>query len=308
MKVAIIGGTGFVGSYLQDELLARGHHPVLLVRSGSESKVNDPERCTMVQGDVLDTETVAKTVAGCDAAIYCVGILREQPNQGITFNGLQYEGAVRTMDAAVQAGVKRFLLMSANGVKPDGTPYQRTKYQAEQYLLGTSLEWTVFRPSVIYGEPRGRTEFCTELCAQLLRPPLPAPLFYEGLLPVGAGRFAMSPVHVKDVATLFVKSLDMPETAGKVFPLCGPDNLEWRTILRTLGRASGRQTLAVPAPVSIIKVAASFLEGFAFFPVTRDQLTMLMEGNTGDSSEVFDSFGVDPMRFGDDSLSYLRGT
>ena len=178
MKVALIGGTGFVGSYLVDALLDGGHVPVLMVRPGSESKLKHAGRCTTVSGDIKDPEAISKTIEGCDAAIYNVGILRESKRKGITFEAVQFEGAARTIDAAVKGGVKRFLLMSANGVKENGTPYQRTKFRAEQYLQNTQLDWTIFRPSVIFGDPRGRTEFCTALRDQLLQPPVPAPLFY----------------------------------------------------------------------------------------------------------------------------------
>jgi nucleoside-diphosphate-sugar epimerase len=77
----------------------------------------------------------------------------------------------------------------ANGVKADGTGYQRTKYMAEQYLKTTSLQWTVFRPSVLFGDPRDRMEFATQLHRDIVRSPLPAPLFYDGLVPVKAGMF-----------------------------------------------------------------------------------------------------------------------
>ncbi|MGD9388469.1 MAG: NAD(P)H-binding protein, partial [Gammaproteobacteria bacterium] len=132
MKVALFGGTGFVGSYLVDTLLAHGHTPRLLVRSGSESKVVQRERCEIVPGDIEDAAAVAECLAGADAVIYNIGLLREFPAQGITWEKMHYEGVVRVVDAAGQAGVRRFILMSANGVKPEGTGYQSTKYRAEQ--------------------------------------------------------------------------------------------------------------------------------------------------------------------------------
>ena len=98
-----------------------------------------------------------------DALIYNIGILRESPRRGVTFDELHNKAARRVMDAAAQLGVKRFLLMSANGVRPDGTAYQRSKALAEQHLRSTDLDWTIFRPSVIFGAPRGRMEFATQL-------------------------------------------------------------------------------------------------------------------------------------------------
>ena len=122
MRVAIFGSTGFVGSYLVDELLARGHVPVVLVRSGSEHKIPRRDECETVSGAIEQPEAVRRTVTGADAVIYNIGIIREYPRRGITFKALHLDGARLAMDMAGEAGAKRFLLMSANGVKAEGTP------------------------------------------------------------------------------------------------------------------------------------------------------------------------------------------
>lgn len=306
MKVALFGGTGFVGSYLVDTLLAHGHVPRLLVRPGSEDKVVQPERCEIVSGDIDDPRTVAECLQGADAAIYNIGLIREFPAKGITWEAMQYQGAARVMDAAVQAGVRRFVLMSANGVKPEGTGYQSTKYRAEQHLAGSDLDWTVFRPSVVFGEPRGREEFCSMLRDQMIKPPIPAPLFHEGLWPGGAGRFQMSPVAAENVAEAFVRALETPQSHGRIFPLGGPDAPEWREILKIIATASGKPgKLMVPAPVGAARAMAALLDRFAWFPVTRDQLQMLIEGNACDGREAWALFGIEPTRFAAESLGYL---
>ena len=305
MKDTVFGGTGYVGGYLVDELLDKGHHPVLLVRPESRHKVRHPEHCTLVDGDIASPDSIRTALSGVDAAIYNIGILREFPNNGVTFEALHFEGARRAMDAAKEAGVRRFLLMSANGVKADGTGYQRTKYMAEQHLESTGLDWTVFRPSVLFGDPRGQMEFATQLYRDIVRSPLPAPLFYGGLLPFKAGEFRMSPVHVKDVASVFVKALEMPDTTRQIFPLCGPASLSWKQIIKTIAAAAGTTKLALPAPALLLKGLASALDQFDFFPITRDQLTMLMEGNTCDGHNGFHSFDLEPTRFDTTTLSYL---
>lgn len=307
MRVTVFGGTGFVGGYLVDALLAGGHEPVLLVRPGSGHKVQQAGRCTLVQGDIADSGAVKQAVAGADAVIYNIGILREFPSKGVTFDALHFEAARRAMDAAQAAGVSRFLLMSANGVKADGTAYQRSKYMAEQYLATTGLDWTVFRPSVLFGDPRGRMEFASRLLRDIVRSPLPAPLFFDGLLPLDAGGFRMSPVHVNDVAAVFVRALDMPETVGRIFGLCGPAALAWKDILQIIARAAGTTKRALPAPVLPLKALAMLLEQYAFFPITRDQLTMLMEGNTCDEPGAFRIFALEPVAFNEANLAYLRG-
>ena len=127
-RVGLVGGTGFVGSYLVDQLLDNGMHPVLLVRPGSEHRVERAESCTIISGTVDDSEALNQLAADSDAMIYNIGILREFPKRDITFEHLQYEAACRSMDAAVANNVSRFLLMSANGVKAGGTSYQDSKY------------------------------------------------------------------------------------------------------------------------------------------------------------------------------------
>jgi uncharacterized protein YbjT (DUF2867 family) len=306
MRVAIFGGTGFVGSYIIDALVERGHQPVALVRQGSEDKLRHPNECEQVGGDIDDAEAVAETLAGSEAAIYNIGILREFPDRGITYDALHHEGAVRAIDAAQAAGVKRFLLMSANGVKPDGTGYQRTKYAAEQYLQRTDLAWTIFRPSVQFGDPRGRMEFATQVYQEIVRSPLPAPIFYDGLLPFDAGTFRMAPVHVSEVAEAFARSLGADQSVGRIYPVCGPDALQWKSIIEMLAEAGGTHKLTLPAPVWGVKLAASVLDRFEFFPITRDQITMLMEGNTCGDASWSDELGIQRRRFTPENLSYLR--
>ena len=247
-RIGLFGGTGFVGSYLVDALLASNFHPVVLVRAGSEAKLRQLNRCTIVNGDIDDADAIKRVADDSDALIYNIGILREFPKRGITFAKLQDDAARRVMDAAAAAGVRRFLLMSANGVKPGGTAYQRSKYNAEAYLQATNLDWTIFRPSVLFGDPRGRMEFATQLSAEIIDSPLPAPLFHAGLLPFGAGGFCMSPVHVSDVAAAFVKALQDPQTIGQTFHLGGPESITWREILKRLAAARGRRKVDAAGP------------------------------------------------------------
>lgn len=304
MRVAIFGGTGFVGSYIVEALLDAGHEPVLLVRPGSERKVPNADRCRLVPGDVDNAAAIVAALRSCDAAIWLIGILRERPAEGITFRALQFEAACRVIDAAVAQSVPRFLLMSANGVAADGTPYQRSKHQAEQHLAASGLMGTVFRPSVVFGNPHGRMEFCTQLRDQMIRPPLPAPAFFSGLSP-SQGSFAMSPVFVEDVAAAFVRSLETPEAIGATWELGGPEALRWPEILRRIARACGRNKLILPVPVLPLRLAASVLDRFTFFPVTRDQLTMLLQGNVVDSREAFEKLRITPAQFSGEQLAYL---
>lgn len=306
MRVAIIGGTGFVGHYITEQLLAADMQPVLLVRPGSENKVHKPDQVDVISGDVDDHEAVKKLMKDADAAIYLIGILREFPDKGITFEKLQFEAAKTAIDAAAAEGVKRFLLMSANGAKAGGTAYQDTKFRAEEHLKTTLMKWTIFRPSVLFGDPRGRMEFATQLTDELIKPPIPAPLFFGGLNVTSAGQFEMAPTHVNDVASAFVKALQSETAVGKTLPLCGPANVSWKRILQTLAETVGKKKLMVPAPAWGIKTVATFLDRYAFFPISRDQVTMLLEGNTCQGDSGFRVLDIVPTAFTVDTLAYLK--
>jgi NADH dehydrogenase len=304
MKIGIIGGTGFVGSYLLDRFAAEGHGMRVLTRPGSEGKLPPLDGIEAVPGDVGDEAAVRSCLEGCDAAVYLIGILRENPSRGITFDALQRRGAERAMTVAEELGAKRFLLMSANGVDAATTPYQTTKLAAEESLKASALDWTVFRPSVIFGPPHGRMEFCTQLKEELIESPMPAPLFYEGLLPKDAGGFRLAPVHAEDVAAAFAKALTDPETVGKTYELCGPDAWSWKQILSAIATAVGKSKLMLPAPVMFVGPVASVMGRFDWFPVTRDQLTMLLSGNTC-SEDGLAALGIAGKTFDQESLAYL---
>jgi uncharacterized protein YbjT (DUF2867 family) len=305
MRVGIFGATGFVGSYLVDALVEAGHEPVALVRAGHDGRLRHAERCELVSGDIGDDDAVARVAAQVQAVIYNIGILREFPRRGITFEGMQHEAVRRVVDAAGRHGAERFLLMSANGVERCRTAYQVSKRRGEQYLEASGLDWTIFRPSVIFGDPRGRMEFATQLKRDVIDSPAPAPLFYTGLLPTGAGSFEMSPVHVGDVARAFVTALARPETIGKTLELGGPARLSWRAILETIAEAGGSRKAMLPVPAFGVSTAALLLERFESFPLTRDQLKMLLEGNTC-SSDDLRGLGIEPTPFDVEHLAYLR--
>jgi NADH dehydrogenase len=280
MRVAIIGGTGFVGSYLVDALVDSGHVVRLLVRPGSEDKVCRDTQT--VVGDISSVEALHAVLDGYDAVIYCVGLLREFPRRGITFETTQYQGVVDTVAAAKKTGVKRMLLMSAIGVKDPGTKYQSTKRRAEVHAFESGLDVTVLRPSVIFGDPRGTMEFATQLYRDMVRPPIPA-VNFPGV--------EMSPLHVEDVAAAFVAALEDDGTIGKTLELAGPEVLNWGDMVRRVAKAAGKSKLMFPMPLWLMKVGATLFDWLPFYPVTRDQLIMLEEGNTG-SSEVLEKLIV----------------
>ena len=305
MRVGVIGATGFVGSYLVDQLVESGHEPSVLVRHGSEGKLRHASACRITTGEVSSATAVAETVRDCDAVIYNVGILREDRRRGITFEALQFEGVERCVRAARANGVQRFVLMSANGVKKGGTAYQDTKFRAEEVVRNSGLDWTIFRPSVVFGDPRGRMEFATQLYRDMIAPPIPAIGFFKGLRPATGG-LLMSPVHVLDVAAAFVRAVEDSTLAGKVIKLGGPESLSWTDMLTRIAAACDKKKLIIPMPIGVMKIAASLLDWLPLFPVTHDQLTMLEEGNTVANDLLSELIGRPPAAFTSENLAYLK--
>ena len=297
MRVGIVGGTGFVGGYLVDALLDDGHEVNVLVRAGSEGKVRRASEIRVVPGALGSANALRDVLTDCDAVIYNVGLLREFPRQGITFEQTQYQGVVDTVAAAKDLGIKRMLLMSAIGVKDPGTRYQQTKRRAEVHALESGLDVTVLRPSVIFGDPRGTMEFATQLYRDMVRPPIPAASF--------AG-VQMSPVHIEDVANAFAAALVEDSTIGKTIELAGPETLGWDEMIRRVAAAAGKSKILLPVPLWVMRIGATLLDWLPFYPVTRDQLTMLAEGNTGTAAVLEGLIGRRARAFSTESLHYLR--
>jgi len=296
MKVFLTGATGFVGSQVLQDLLEKGHQVRCLVREGSQGKLRVWEGVEIAIGDVLGPESLREKLRGCQAAIYLVGIIREFPRKGITFDRLHYQGARNVMEAANEQEVSRFLHMSALGARP-GAPsrYHQTKYMAEEYLKESGLAYTIFRPSVIFGP---KDEFVNLLARMIQKAPL-VPV-------VGDGKYKLQPVALENVSQGFVRALEMPETVGKAYEVAGPEKLEYNQVLDIIGEALGRRVRKLHFPLSLMRPLVAGLEKFPSFPLTREQLIMLQEENVGDERPFFQDFGIRPLTFREGIARYIK--
>jgi NADH dehydrogenase len=306
MKVAIFGSTGFVGKYLLKSLINHKHEVYTLIRNGSESKIKNFNNINIINGKINNQTSIEQTIMNCSVIIYNIGIIREFPSKGISYKKLHYEYVKKIVDKAKNYNIKHFILMSANGVKENGTGYQHTKYMAEEYLKKSGLNYTIFRPSLIFGKPQNDQEFCTQLRDTMIKLPIPAPLFFPSYNISQAGQFKMSPIHVENVADFFVKSIHNKTHYMKTYELGGLNEYNWKQIITNISLALKKNKWMVPAPVSIVKIVALLFDRFKFFPITRDQITMLLEGNTCNSKDLFEEFKIMPIDFSVKSLSYLR--
>jgi len=297
MKVFLAGGTGFVGGEILSQLTDAGHTCRCLVRRGSESKVPTIGSLEVHAGDATAPPTLENALSGCDAVINLIGVIREFPRRGVTFRRLHYEATLNLVEVAQKQGVKRFIQMSANGTRENAsTPYHQTKWQAEQVIRTSGLDWTVFRPSMIFG---AGDQFVNMLADMMRRMPI--------MPVVGDGRYRMSPVAVEDVAAGIVSALTMPDTIGRTYHCCGPDSLSYDEILDRIGHALGRgRVRKLHHPVFLLKPVVSLLESFPQFPLTNTQMTMLLEGNVCDPEQWASTFDLDPVSFDKGIKRYIH--
>lgn len=297
MKVFVTGGTGFVGKHVTARLLAEGHRPRLLVREGSEKKLGSAEGVEFAHADLLDTGALARDMSGSDAVVHLVGIIRQFPKKGITFERLHYQATVSAVEAAKEAGVGRFLHMAALGASPDsGSEYHTTKHRALKYVQDSGLRWTVFCPSLIFGPE----DLSINMFLDLVKKAPVVPV-------IGDGKYPLAPVYVETVARGFAAALTNDAAAGRLFEVGGPRVYTYNDLLDTLGEFLGRKSVPkIHLPVCMMRAAASLFGWLPSFPVTNPQITMLLEGRPPNSRDFYQTLGIEPVGLIDGLRTYYR--
>jgi len=292
--ILVTGGTGYVGSRLVRKLVEQGKVVRLLVRDPAAARKEFPQGVAFARGDVTAPETLPAALAGVETVIHLVAIIRERGDS--TFEKVNYQGTVAIVDAEKTAGVRRHIQMSALGALPDPNfPYHDTKYRAEQYVKASGLDWTIFRPSLIFGP--GDQFFST--LAGLAK--LPAPF----VLPEG-GIAKFQPVWLDDVVDCFLNALADPATIGKTYELGGPEVMSYKEMVTVLMAATGRRRPLLPLPAALLKPAAFVFDKLLPKPpVTPEQLKMLRLDNSSTHSATAMLIGHPPKSLRD-GLDYLK--
>jgi uncharacterized protein YbjT (DUF2867 family) len=285
LNILLIGGTGYVGSHLTRTLLARGHAVYTLSRKARPTgRVRDVgQGARHVRGNAATGEGLEEAVQGMDAVVYLVALIRERGGQ--TFQGTIVDGVRHTIAAMRKAGVGRLLHMSALGAaRGTGSRYLEAKAEAEEWVRGSGLEWTIFRPSLIFGEG---DEFFGGVLRGLITAPLP-------FIPqIGDGHFPFRPVWVGDVAEAFAQALEKPQTIGQAYELVGPREYSFRQLLLLMQQALGSRKPILPIPLFLMDLLVPLVSPLPFAPITLDQYRMLKAGNTADPGPMQAVFALE---------------
>jgi len=281
MDILVAGGTGFIGRHLCGELHDRDHDVTALARDpDNETLAGGVERSV---GNVTAYDSIAGAFVGRDAAVNLVALspLFEPGGGNEMHDRVHRQGTANCVEAAETAGVDRFVQMSALGADPEGsTHYIRAKGRAEEHVHESALDWTTFRPSVVFGDGGQFVSF-----TRTLTPPGVAPL-------PGGGRTRFQPIHVEDLVVMLADAIEDDAHVGETYDIGGPSVLTLADVARLVREARGGTVRVVPVPMTLAGVGMTIgglLPGVPFGP---DQYRSLQLDNTTDDNDI-DVFGFE---------------
>jgi NADH dehydrogenase len=288
MNVIVTGATGYVGNSIVKTLVEAGHNVTAVSRSGGKSRTASGKDlgtvtgARYVVGDVASGAGLQEAAQGCDAMIHLVGIIAERGDQ--TFQRVHVDGTRNALEAAKNAGITRYLHMSALGAAAEAqSRYSATKFQAEELVRASALNWTIFRPSLVFGVG---DDFFGRVLKNLVSTPV--------VPQIGDGSFPFRPIWVGDVAQSFAQALTNPATVGQTYELVGPKQYTFRELLDLEMRTLGAKKPVVPAPIFLMDIAVPLMQLLGpLAPITRDQYAMLKAGNTADPTKMRAAFKLE---------------
>lgn len=304
-----------MGREIVRELLIRGWHVRALARTEEKAKRVLPAGTGLevIQGGVLDRESLDHLMSGADACIHLVGIIREAGGQQ-TFENMHAEATRRVIHAGEKRSDERgepirHVQMSALGVRDGATiPYQQTKRQGERAVEGSKLRWTIFRPGLIHGPDGEFTHMVRDWVRGKAAPFLFVPYFTGGWLPFGHGA-ATAPCRVEDVSKMFCDALDTDAAIGKTYDIAGPDEIPFDDLLRTFKKlvpnSKSRPILGVPGKLAVLQAKIAGAIGLGgLLPFDEGMARMAMEPSVSQCTFARADLGFDPMPFEDALKTY----
>ena len=286
-RTAILGGSGFIGRYVVKRLAARGEVIAAGCRNAEAAKhlkpLGDVGQIMPLNVGIGDETLLPAFLAGNDSLVNCVGILRESGAQ--TFELVHHTGPARLARLAREAGVDRFVHISAIGADPrSSSAYARTKAVGEQAVRDAFPTATILRPSVVFGP---EVQFFNRFAAMAM--------FSPALPLIGAGETRFQPVYVGDVADAVVTCLEDPATAGRIYELGGPKIYTFREVLELVLSEIRRKRRFVDLPFGFAAFQARLMSILPSPPLTPDQVELLKSDNIVSSGALtLASLGITP--------------
>lgn len=286
-RTAVLGGSGFIGRYVVKRLAAAGNVVPVGCRNAEQAKflrtMGDVGQVEALNVAIDDEALLPAFLAGSSAVVNCVGILRESGSQ--TFERVHHTGPARLARLVRDAGVERFVHISAIGADPRSTSaYARTKAAGETAIRDAFPTVTILRPSVVFGP---EDQFFNRFAAMAtISPVLPL---------IGGGETRFQPVYVGDAADAVIKCLGDPATAGRIYELGGPKIYTFRALLELLLQEIRRKRLFIDLPFGIAELQAKLMAILPNPPITPDQVELLKRDNvTSPGALTLSSLGISP--------------
>jgi len=279
-SIFVAGATGFVGRHIVKKLVAHGHSVIALAHRNFDEALKGAA-VEKREGSIFDLNSLRSATKGAEAIVNAVGIIKEV--KGKTFDAIHRQGVENLITAAKENGIRRFIQISALGVGTGiDTAYFRTKEAGEKALMNSGLDWTIFRPAMIFGPGDA---FSTEMLALMKKGPF---------IPViGKGDYKLQMVYIDNVAECVALALQKPETIGQTYCLGGPDIMTMNEVLDFLARWKGIRKPKIHIPFFIMRPLSAIMKAMLPNPpVTPDQLTMLQAARTCDPAVASKVFGV----------------
>ncbi|HXN04890.1 MAG TPA: NAD(P)H-binding protein [Candidatus Acidoferrum sp.] len=267
MRIAITGGTGFVGGHLAIALAQQGHETLVIARGVDRrpwaADVLSTQGVRLIKAGLGDEKALRRAFAGCDAVAHCAGINRELGSQ--TYDAVHVEGTRHAVHAAEHAGVRRIALLSFLRARPNsGSAYHETKWAAEEIVRASRLEWTVLKPGMIFGRGDHMLDHLTRaLCT--------FPVF------VSMGRRRVRPLAVGDIVDILTSALVKGRLARKTIPVTGPTELVFDDAVRLVSEVIGKRPVLVRLPIGMVYGAAWFAERLMTVPLIAAAQVRILE-------------------------------
>jgi NADH dehydrogenase len=275
MRIAITGGTGFIGRRLAERLLSEGHEVRLLARHHPERTEKDQGHESFVVSDLSDIQVLRESFACCDAVAHCAGINREIGKQ--TYERVHLEGTRNVVAACRETGVKRIALISFLRARPNcGSPYHESKWAAEEIVRNSDLDYTVIKAGVVYG----RGDHMLDHISRALHT---FPVFAT----VGFKERSVRPLAVDDLVQVMRAALIDGRLKRQTIALLGPEEIPLSEAVRRVSEVVGKQPLMFPLPVWLHRLMAQVFELTMTTPLASlAQVQILSEGVVEPGSPV----------------------